>query len=111
MSEVVGAYFAAWNEPDPAARLRMLEAAWADDGVLVSPRAGRIVGRQAVAEHIGRFAQRFPGARVVATSSIDEHHGVMRYTWRIVAADGAPIVDGTDVGDLASPTASDRRVR
>ncbi len=102
MRDVVEAYFAAWNEPDPAARLQLLERSFADEGVLITPRAGRVSGRQAVQEHIGGFAQRFLGARVVATSGIDEHNGVLRYSWRIVTADGSPLVDGTDFGELAS---------
>jgi hypothetical protein len=28
-------YVAAWNEPDAAARLKLLERCWADDGALV----------------------------------------------------------------------------
>ena len=59
-------------------------------------------GRQAVLEHIGGFAQRFRGVRVVPTSGIGEHNGVLRYRWRIVAADGSPLVDGIDFGELAS---------
>ena len=99
--KVVEAYFAAWNEQDPAVRDRLLEQAWADNGVLTTPRMGRVSGRKAVLEHIGGFSKRFPGARVVRTSGVDEHHGLLRYTWRIVAADGKPIVDGTDFGELA----------
>jgi hypothetical protein len=41
------------------------------------------------------------GEPVVRTSGVDEHHGLLRYTWRIVAANGKPIVDGTDFGELA----------
>ena len=100
--EVVESYFAAWNAPDPITRMQLLERSFADEGVLITPRAGRVSGRQAVLEHIGGLAQRFAGARVVPTSGIDEHHGVLRYSWRIVTADGSPLVDGTDFGELAS---------
>lgn len=102
VGEVVEAYFAAWNEPDPTARMQLLERSFADEGVLITPRAGRVSGRQAVQEHIGGFAQRFPGARIVASGGIDEHNGVLRYSWRIVSAEGSPLVHGTDFGELAS---------
>ena len=78
--EVVESYFAAWNAPDPITRMQLLERSFADEGVLITPRAGRVSGRQAVLEHIGGLAQRFAGARVVPTSGIDEHHGVLRYS-------------------------------
>ena len=87
ISEVVDTYFAAWNESDLAARRHLLERAWADDGLLVQPRAGH-VGREAVLAHISAFSQRFPGARVIRTSEVDEHHTFLRCTWRIVTADG-----------------------
>jgi hypothetical protein len=38
-SEVVAAYGAAWNEPDEDARRKLLDQAWADDGVYCDPTA------------------------------------------------------------------------
>jgi len=101
VSEAIETYFAVWNEPDAAARQHLLEHVWADDGVLVQPRVGRVEGREAVLAHIGAFAQRFPGARVIRTSEVDEHHAFLRYTWRIVMADGSPLHEGIDIGKLS----------
>jgi hypothetical protein len=42
--EVIEAYFAVWNEQDPAVRDHLLERAWTDDGVLTTPRMGRVSG-------------------------------------------------------------------
>ena len=43
--EVVEAYGAAWNEVDQAARRRLLEQAWADDGTYTDPQSD-ISGRE-----------------------------------------------------------------
>ena len=34
------------------------------------------------------------------TTGIDEHHGVARYGWELVAADGAVAVGGTDIAEI-----------
>jgi hypothetical protein len=34
-------YVAAWNEPDAATRLKILERCWADDGAYVDPNSAR----------------------------------------------------------------------
>jgi hypothetical protein len=99
--EVVAAYDAAWNEPDATERRRLLERSFAEDGVLIEPR-GRFDGREAVLERIAGFSERFPGARVVLTSGVDEHHGFMRYAWTIVGADGSALLEGIDFAELGS---------
>ena len=101
MHEVVAAYDAAWNEPSPAERRRLLEHSFAEDGVLIEPR-GHFAGREAVLERIAGFTERFPGARVLLTSGVDEHHGCLRYAWTIVGADDATLLDGIDVAELGS---------
>ena len=99
--EVVAAYDAAWNEPDATERRRLLERSFAEDGVLIEPR-GRFDRREAVLERIAGFSERFPGARVVLTSGVDEHHGFMRYAWTIVGADGSALLEGIDFAELGS---------
>jgi hypothetical protein len=96
--EVIAAYDAAWNAPHPSARRRLLERSFAEDGVLIEPR-GRFAGREAVLERIAGFSERFPGARVILTSGVDEHHGCARYAWAIVGADGSTLLEGLDVAE------------
>jgi predicted ester cyclase len=96
--DLVASYCSIWNETDPDRRARAFEQIWAEDGVLVQPRAGRVQGRAAVLSHIAGFSHRFPGAQVIQTSDVDEHHGHIRYTWRIAFADGATSIDGLDIG-------------
>jgi hypothetical protein len=100
ISEVVSTYGAAWNEPDEGARRKLLEQAWADDGVYCDPTA-TADGRDALVAHIAGFHELFPGARIELVSGVDEHDGWLRFAWALVGADGATLSDGFDVGELA----------
>jgi SnoaL-like protein len=94
----VAAYAAAWNEPDEAARRHLLETAWAATGAYTDPTA-HVEGREALVQHITGFLKSSPGARIVATSRTDSHHGALRFSWRLIRADGTTI-DGMDFGQL-----------
>lgn len=98
--EVVTSYGAAWNEPDEDARRKLLNQGWADDGIYCDPTA-TVSGREALVTHIAGFHQQFPGARIEVASGVDEHDGWLRFAWTMVGADGATIMDGFDVGELA----------
>ena len=42
------------------------------------------------------------GLKQAPTSSgVDEHHGRLRFTWRMEGADGSTIIEGIDFGELA----------
>ena len=99
--EVIETYHAAWNEPDADERGRLLEHCWADQGTLVIPGTGSVYGREAVSDAIGSLHQHWPGDRAI-TSGIDEHHGLLRYSWQVVDADGSQVLDGVAFGELAS---------
>ena len=96
---VVRTYIDAWNEPDEAARRELLHRSWAGDGVYTDPLA-RVEGREALVHHARKFAERWPGARIVMTSGVDEHHGFVRFTWRLVSPGGEALRDGTDFAEL-----------
>lgn len=98
--EIGDAYGAAWNEPDEAERRRLLEQAWADDGTYTDPQAD-LHGRDALIAHIAGFQEQLKGARIVPTSAVDEHHGKIRFTWKMEGADGSAIMEGIDFGELA----------
>lgn len=98
-SDAVAAYGAAWNEADPAARRTILDAVWAADGVYCDPSTV-VEGRDALSGHIGGFQEQMAGHAIVTTSGVEEHHGWFRFAWRLTAADGTPVVDGFDVGEL-----------
>ena len=100
-SETVQAYGDAWNELDEPKRRKLLEQAWTDDGTYTDPSAD-VQGREALIAHIRAFHKDgMPGARIVPSSGVDEHHGRVRFTWRMEGADGSTIMEGIDFGELA----------
>ena len=100
VDDVVRAYGAAWNEPHEAARRKLLDEAWADNGVYCDP-IGRAEGRAALVEHIAGFHQQFEGHRIDLTSAVDEHDGFLRFTWVMAGPDGGNVMEGIDFGELA----------
>jgi hypothetical protein len=99
VDETVALYGAAWNEPDVDARRRLLEKAWADSGTYTDPTA-HLEGREALVQHISGFQKSLPGARIAPTSHTDVHHDMLRFSWRLLKADGTTLTDGIDFGTL-----------
>jgi hypothetical protein len=101
VTDVVSAYGAAWNEPDEATCRALLQQAWSDDGVYCDPTA-TVDGREPLVAHIAGFHQQMPGARIELTSGVDEHDGWVRFAWSMLGPDGATVIEGIDVGELAA---------
>ncbi|MBI4866341.1 MAG: nuclear transport factor 2 family protein [Candidatus Wallbacteria bacterium] len=100
LDELIPRYLDAWSEPDRSRRQELLERVWAEDGTYTDPNT-HVPGRRELLEYIGVILGQFPGARIVLTSAIDAHHQSVRFTWRMVLADGAVFADGLDFGELA----------
>ena len=100
VSEVITIYMRAWCEPNRALRQQLLERAWAADGTYTDP-AAHVAGRKQLVDHIGGVFEKFPGACIELTSGIDAHHEQIRFTWRMVLADGKVLLEGVDFGELA----------
>lgn len=92
-------YVAAWNEPDAATRLKILERCWADDGAYVDPNV-ELRGQSALCEHISKVQAGRPGARLEMMSGVELHHHVVRFLWRLVRADGRAGETSIDVGEV-----------
>jgi hypothetical protein len=101
LDEVVKAYCAAWNEPDAQHRRELLEKAWSPAGTYTDPQS-HVEGREALVEHIGRFLKNSPGARILQSSRADFHHGMFRFTWKLVGGDGKTVIEGIDFGTLGA---------
>lgn len=99
MDETIKMYCAAWSEPDTQRRLELLEKVWATNGTYTDPTS-HVEGRKALADHIGGFMQRTPGAKIIATSHVDLHHSMFRFTWKFLGADGKTMSEGVDFGTL-----------
>ena len=92
-------YLQAWAETDPGRRGELLATVWADDGVF-KDNMGYAAGRDALDAYIGG-AQRFmPGAKMRRVGDVARAHGHILFDWEIVAANGAAVGTGSNVGEL-----------
>jgi SnoaL-like domain len=96
--DTVEAYMAAWNEQDEAKRAKLLDKCWADAGTYTDPMSD-VAGREQLAAVVAGFHQQFPGAALAFTSGVDEHHGRIRFGWKMTG--GPQPLEGIDVGRLA----------
>ncbi|MEU1420095.1 nuclear transport factor 2 family protein [Kitasatospora sp. NPDC005751] len=88
-------YLAAWNQTDPAARRKLVDEAWAEDGSYTDPLAA-VTGRDGVDALIGAAQAQFPGLEFTL-GPVDAHHDIARFTWNLGPAGGEALVVGFDV--------------
>ncbi len=95
-AEKVDAWFAAWAEPDAAAREALLAEA-AMPGVQFRDQFSCVDGMGELLPHIAA-AQRFmPGMRLVREGAVRHCQGTVLANWTAVASDGKPRGRGTNV--------------
>lgn len=87
LNTLITTYTAAWSEPDPQARMALLEQAWDADGIYTDPTA-HAPGREALHALIGGFLAANPGATFALTAPIDHHHEHIRFYWALRFANG-----------------------
>ncbi|HEY1630716.1 MAG TPA: nuclear transport factor 2 family protein [Rhizomicrobium sp.] len=95
----VEAYFAAWNEKDPARISALVKSCIAADAQLTSS-AHSVTGADALAEFIVAFRQMRPGDAAVLTSKVESVGAVFRFTGCGKQPDGTVYSDVMDVGEL-----------
>lgn len=99
-SVLIDRYCNVWSEPDPRARARLLASVWAPHATYTDP-AVHAACPEELLSHIAKVQARRPGARVVRTSLVDVHHGVARFAWHVVQADGTALPEGLDIAFIA----------
>lgn len=97
---LVDVHLEAYAEPDRARRTELLAQVWADDGRLLDPPFDG-TGVAGIADLVDTVLEHFPAHTFRRTTAVDEHHGIARYGWELVAADGTVAVGGTDVAEVA----------
>jgi hypothetical protein len=97
--ELVRIYCEAWGEPDVAKRRQMLQRVWADEGTYTDP-ATDVAGREALVNRITSHLQKYAGSKIVPSSHADVHHGMLRFAWKFVLADGKVQTEGVDFAEL-----------
>ena len=96
----IDASVAMWNGPEEARRAELIAAAWTEDGAYVDPLA-QASGHDGLNAMVTELRGQFPGHVIARTTGIDAHHGLVRFSWELVADDGAVTVAGLDVGIVA----------
>lgn len=99
--EIISAYSQAWHETDPVKRGELLQRVWSDRGVYKDPSA-MVSGVDALSAHIADFQRQFPAAKFTITSEVDQYGSTFRFDWLLDFGNGAPRMDGMDVGEVAS---------
>jgi hypothetical protein len=97
--EVVVTYLKSWLTPDRTERHKLLEQCWSEDGVYQDPM-NRAEGRTGLSSLIDGFQASRPGAVFKFASGIDEHHGMLRFQWVMLDAQGRKQSEGFDIGEL-----------
>jgi hypothetical protein len=100
-SDLIDRYCQAWSEPDAKVRAELLGSVWATDATYTDPSV-HVAGVNALVSHISTVQARRPGARVLRTSKVDLHHGLARFAWHVVQADGSTLPEGLDLAFLSS---------
>ncbi|MBP0455515.1 nuclear transport factor 2 family protein [Kitasatospora sp. RG8] len=95
LQQLAERYLAVWNETDPAARRKLIDQAWAEDGSYTDPLAA-VTGRDGVDALIGAAQAQFPGLEFTL-GAVDAHHDIARFTWNLGPAGEEPLVIGFDV--------------
>jgi len=99
MTAAIDAHLIAYGDADAARRGNAVAALWAPDGELIDPP---IDGKgHAGITALGDVVQaHFAGNTFRRTTAVDAHHGVARYGWAMVAADGSVTMTGLDVAQF-----------
>jgi len=97
---LIDTYCAAWSDPDPRRRREILAGVWADGATYTDPSV-HAATMDELLDHIARVVAGRPGAQVVRTSRVDLHHGLARFGWRVVLADGTPRPEGLDLAEIS----------
>lgn len=100
VESTIDAYLAAYGEPDTTRRSTLIESVWAVDGHLVDPPLdGK--GHVGISEMAAAMLAHFAGHSFRRSTGVDEHHGIARYGWELVAPDGSVTLAGMDVAEFA----------
>jgi hypothetical protein len=98
---LIDTYCAAWNDPEPAARARLLGEAMTPDATYTDPIV-HAAGPAELLAHIERVREKRPGARVLRQGAVDAHHHVARFHWHVSGPDGAMLREGIDIVTLSA---------
>jgi hypothetical protein len=100
VSELIDTYCRVWTEPDASRRSDLLATVWATDATYTDPTV-HVSGGADLLTHIAKVQLRRPGSSILRTSKVDVHHGIARFAWHVVQADGTTLPEGLDIAFLS----------
>jgi hypothetical protein len=100
-ANLINRYCHAWSEPDPMLRADLLDSVWAAGATYTDPSVHAANSKELL-DYIGKVQARRPGAKVMRTSRIDEHHRMARFAWHVVQADGTALPEGIDIAFISA---------
>jgi hypothetical protein len=100
LSTVVDSWLEAYAEPDIERRTKLIEQAWSPEGRLVDPPLEG-TGYAGLSEAADLVNTHYAGHTFRRVTGIDTHHEFVRYGWQLVGPDGAVVIAGIDVGEVA----------
>jgi len=100
LTAVIDTYCQAWSDSSPERRAALIDSVWAPGATYTDPTV-HASGSAELLSHIATVIARRPGSRVVRTSDIDAHHGIARFAWQVVNADGSALPEGIDIAFLS----------
>ena len=101
LTSLIDTYCLAWSAPTEAERARLLDAVWSAEATYTDPTV-HARGTAELLAHISTVVARRPGAKVVRTSAVEQHHGVARFAWRVIEANGNPLPEGIDIAFISA---------
>jgi hypothetical protein len=101
VTDVIDRYCLVWSEPDAQRRAELLASVWSDRATYSDPTVPDL-GAEELLAHIARVQATRPGARVLRSTEVDEHHGVARFGFVVQGADGTRLREGVDIAFLSA---------
>jgi hypothetical protein len=99
ITELIDRYCEVWTEIDSGRREELLKSIWAANATYTDPTV-HTTGAAELLSHIGKVQASRHGAKILRTSAVDFHHGVARFAWHLLNADGRALPDVLDIAFL-----------
>jgi hypothetical protein len=109
LSDLIDRYCQVWTEPNAVRRTELLASVWATSATYTDPSV-HAINAEALLSHITEVQARRPGSKVLRSSRVDVHHGIARFAWHVVLADGTTLPEGLDLAFVSPDGAMIERI-
>jgi len=82
---------------------------WTANATYTDPTI-HVEGANALLAHIAKVQATRPGAKVLRTTRLDEHHGMARFGFQVLGTDGTVLREGIDVAFMTADNARIERI-